>query len=113
MITNRVPDIATDGFPVEVTDHTVTVRVSGEIDLLTGGGLHRSLTKALRHATANRPLVVDFHRVTFCDSAGLNALITARITAEKKKVAIRLTGLNHQTRRLLEVTGALPLFTVT
>ncbi|WP_158734481.1 STAS domain-containing protein [Streptomyces sp. NRRL F-2747] len=100
------------GFPVAVFEDTVTVRAHGELDLVTAEALKHALAEALRHASPTRPVLVDFSQVTFCDSAGLNALITARIAAETDGTRICLTGLNHQVHRLLEVTGTLPLFTV-
>ncbi|MDX2389400.1 STAS domain-containing protein [Streptomyces sp. DK15] len=95
---------------VEVLDEAVAVRVIGEIDLATGPHLSRALAEALRRATPAIPLVVDCSRLTFCDSAGLNALLIARQTAQKAGIDIRLDSPNHQMRRLLDITGTLPLF---
>ncbi|MEV6581306.1 STAS domain-containing protein [Streptomyces sp. NPDC051582] len=111
MIINREPHRIGAGFPVAILEDTVTVRAHGEMDLVTAEDLKHALAEALRHASPARPVLVDFSQVTFCDSAGLNTLITARITAETHGIRISLTGLNHQIRRLLEVTGTLPLFT--
>ncbi|MFE2876473.1 STAS domain-containing protein [Streptomyces roseus] len=111
MIINREPHRSTAGFPVEVFEDTVTIRAHGEMDLVTAEDLKHALAEALRHASPTRPVLVDFSQVTFCDSAGLNTLITARITAETNGTRIHLTGLNHQIHRLLDITGTLPLFT--
>lgn len=102
----------TGGFPVEVLDHTVAVRLSGEMDMARAHSLDVALSDALDHASAAKPVTVDFGRLTFCDSTGLNALLKARSTAQKDQIEIRLTGLNPQVHRLLEITGTLPLFAI-
>lgn len=98
--------------PVEVLDHTVAVRPTGEIDIETAPSLRFALTEALAHASPDKPVVVDCSRVTFCDSAALNALITARRAAQETGTDIRLAFPNRQLRRLLEVTGTVSLFPV-
>ncbi|MER5727542.1 STAS domain-containing protein [Streptomyces sp. NPDC002138] len=98
------------GIAVEVLAHSVVVRPVGEIDLDTAPALRLALTEALAHASPARPVVVDCGRVTFCDSSALNTLIAARRTAQESGAAVRLTDLNPQLLRLLEMTGVLSLF---
>ncbi|MCX4625186.1 MULTISPECIES: STAS domain-containing protein [unclassified Streptomyces] len=97
---------------VDVLKHTVAVRPVGEIDIETAPSLRLALTEALAHASSAKPVVVDCSRLTFCDSSALNALLTARRTAQETDTVIRLAAPNHQLQRLLEMTGALPLFPV-
>ncbi|MGW3324780.1 STAS domain-containing protein [Streptomyces virginiae] len=100
-------DIAVDDL-----DRTVAVRPVGEIDIETAPSLQLALTDALAHASSAKPVVVDCSRLTFCDSSALNALLTARRAAQETDIVIRLAAPNHQLQRLLEMTGALPLFPV-
>ncbi|MGW6688579.1 STAS domain-containing protein [Streptomyces sp. NPDC054961] len=95
---------------VEVLDRTVAVRPIGELDIETAPVLQRALTEALAHASPAKAVVIDCSRLTFCDSSALNALLTARRTAQESGTVIRLAALNPQLHRLLEITGALPLF---
>ncbi|MEV7729662.1 STAS domain-containing protein [Streptomyces sp. NPDC087917] len=97
---------------VEVLDHTVTVRPTGEIDFDTAASLGLALTEALTHASPVRPVVVDCSRVTFCDSSALNTLLRARRTAEPTGTVIRIAAPNPQLQQLLEMTGTLSLFPV-
>ncbi|WP_406364938.1 STAS domain-containing protein [Streptomyces sp. NBC_01546] len=97
---------------VDVLDHTVAVRPVGEIDIETAPSLRLALTEALAHASSAKAVVVDCSRLTFCDSSALNALLTARRAAQETDTVIRLAAPNHQLQRLLEMTGALPLFPV-
>ncbi|MGW6870644.1 STAS domain-containing protein [Streptomyces sp. NPDC054901] len=110
MTVNPSGSVGESGVSVDVLDETVAVRVIGEMDLTTGPHFGHALAEALRHSTPCRPLVVDCSRLTFCDSAGLNALLIARQTAQKAGIDIRLDSPNHQMRRLLDITGTLPLF---
>ncbi|MFF3216914.1 STAS domain-containing protein [Streptomyces sp. NPDC002886] len=95
---------------VEVLDHAVAVRPTGEIDIDVAPSLQLALTEALTHASPARPVVIDCSRLTFCDSSALNVLLTARRAAQPNGAVIRLAAPNPQLRHLLELTGTLPLF---
>lgn len=95
---------------VEVLDRTVAVRPIGELDMERAPALRRALTEALAHASPARTVVIDCRRLTFCDSSALNALLAARRAAQEAGTVIRLAALSSQFHRLLEITGALPLF---
>ncbi|MFD9306993.1 STAS domain-containing protein [Streptomyces sp. NPDC060048] len=97
---------------VEVLDRAVAVRPIGEIDLETAASLQAALAEALTHASPARAVVVDCGGLTFCDSSALNALLAARRTAQETDTVIRLAAPHPQLRRLLEITGVLPLFPV-
>ncbi|MFG2983095.1 STAS domain-containing protein [Streptomyces sp. NPDC048258] len=97
---------------VEVLDHTVAVRPTGEIDLETAHSLQLALSEALTYASPAKPVAVDCSRLTFCDSSALNALLAARRAAQETGTVIRLAAPNRQLQRLLEITGALSLFPV-
>ncbi|MFJ4862844.1 MULTISPECIES: STAS domain-containing protein [unclassified Streptomyces] len=60
-----------------------------------------------------RTLVLDLAAVTFMDSSGLNALLLLRSRAEAEQGALELRGLPDQALRLLDITGARALFTLT
>ncbi|MGW9374068.1 STAS domain-containing protein [Streptomyces xanthophaeus] len=78
---------------------------SGEFDLDTTGKLAAACD---RDAAAVRLLVLDVTGVTFADSSFLNVLIRLHNSR-----SIVLAGpLPHQLERLLEMTGALALFTI-
>ncbi|MGW6877388.1 STAS domain-containing protein [Streptomyces xanthophaeus] len=66
---------------VEILDHTIAIRPSGEIDIETAPALRLALSEALTHASPARPVAVDCTHISFCDSTGLNALLAARRTA--------------------------------
>ncbi|MFJ3856908.1 STAS domain-containing protein [Streptomyces sp. NPDC090085] len=97
---------------VDIVGRTAVVRPVGEIDIDTAPSLGRALTHALAHVAASRAdrVVADCSRVTFCDSSGLNTLITARLQAVEAGTTIHLASPAPQLQRLLQMTGAAPLF---
>ncbi|MFE2554076.1 STAS domain-containing protein [Streptomyces sp. NPDC059355] len=95
---------------VEILDHSIAVRPTGEIDIDTAPTLQLALAEALTHASPARPVVIDCSSLTFCDSSALNALLAARRIAQPTGTAIRLAAPNLQLHRLLELTGTLALF---
>ncbi|MER6302038.1 STAS domain-containing protein [Kitasatospora sp. NPDC001539] len=73
-------------------------------------------TAAAHRALAARPvppmLLIDLHEVTFMDSAGLNALLLARIQARRQGTVIHLVHPSQQVARLLDITGCDQVFPV-
>ncbi|MFD4868063.1 STAS domain-containing protein [Streptomyces sp. NPDC058412] len=112
MVERPSPEAGGNAIAVEVLHHAVAIRPSGEIDIETAPALRFALAQALAHASPAKPVTVDCSHISFCDSAALNALLTARRAAQETGTVIRLAAPNHQLRRLLEMTGALPLFPV-
>ncbi|MET8545273.1 STAS domain-containing protein [Kitasatospora sp. NPDC004799] len=93
-----------------VSGRAVVVRLVGEV----ARDQRRRLEAALTRAVALRPprLVVDLAGLGFCDSACLNALLSARLAAQAAGVELLLAAPAAQVRRLLEITGTDELFTV-
>ncbi|MFE2167747.1 STAS domain-containing protein [Streptomyces sp. NPDC059447] len=87
---------------------TVQVVVSGEIDLDNAAFVRQVLLTAL--VSHRGTLLVDLERVTFCDCAGLNTLLTARRAALRAGRGLRITTAGRRVERLLNLTGTRPLF---
>ncbi|MFF3609342.1 STAS domain-containing protein [Streptomyces sp. NPDC002463] len=87
------------------------VRVSGEMDHEHAEELHASLAAALDRAPAGSDIVVDLQNSSFCDSSGLNVLLSVRLQALKRGVHFILAAPSHQMIRLLEFTRSDDLFT--
>jgi len=88
------------GFNVEtfVSDGTVRVAVSGEIDIVVADRLSRVLEDAA--ATASR-VVVDMANLRFIDSTGINAFVNVA----RKGTPISAINAPRQVRRVLEICG--------
>ncbi|MCX4775908.1 STAS domain-containing protein [Streptomyces sp. NBC_01264] len=88
------------------------VRMSGEMDISRVDEVRTLLLEAVTRADGPTDVVVDLSGLTFCDSAGLNLLLRARLLAAESGHTLRLAAPSAQMLRLLEITGTLPLFPV-
>jgi anti-sigma B factor antagonist len=91
------------GFPVEMISGVPVVVTPKEIDITNADGFRAGLLRAAAHGSA--AIVVDMTRTTFCDSAGVHAILGAykRAKAEggEVKLAVTATGV----RRILAITA--------
>lgn len=94
----------------EQTDGSVTVRATGEIDVATAPQVETELLGLIDSGSA---VVLDLHGVTFIDSSGLRALVTARQRADDQGVSFALIGRSQAVERLLQVTGLDSVFEIT
>ncbi|GAA3930512.1 STAS domain-containing protein [Actinomadura viridis] len=83
-------------------DRCAVVRVRGEIDVLSRERFEEAMMEALE---AGGPMVVDMREVTFCDSTGLNAIVTANRRALARGTAMALVALPPRIRRVFRITA--------
>ncbi|MFJ3174320.1 STAS domain-containing protein [Streptomyces roseus] len=101
------------GMRLEARGRRVVVRVGGEMDIDRAPMLRAALHAAITQEGGPAEIVVDVAALSFCDSAGLNAFISARRTAGEHGRSISLRNPTPQFRRLLKLTGAEGLFPIT
>lgn len=89
--------------------HTI-VWAQGEIDIATVNGLMQELANAA-HGHQCR-VIVDLTDVTFMDSTGLNALVSARRKASAGGGEVQLVGACALVRKILRITGLDQIFPV-
>ncbi|MEV0257737.1 STAS domain-containing protein [Streptomyces sp. NPDC050732] len=82
----------------------LVARVGGEMDYVTGPWFRARFRELI--ARGGRFLVLDLAGVPFCDSAGLNELITAWRRADAVGAVLVLVCVPEHLRRILEMTGA-------
>jgi anti-sigma B factor antagonist len=70
--------------------HTAPILRTGGVELIDQGHRH---------------LVIDLSQVTFCDSAGLNALINIWNTASRAGGSMTLSAVPDKLQRILALTG--------
>lgn len=86
-------------------DGVLVVDAVGDVDLDTAPELERAIIDAVER-TAGSGCVLDLTHVTFLDSAGLRALITATRYAEQRQQPLRIVvDANRPVIRPIEVTG--------
>ncbi|MEV6734283.1 MULTISPECIES: STAS domain-containing protein [unclassified Streptomyces] len=80
------------------------VAVRGDMDLDHADELRTALFQAVSRAPRGAVIDVDLRNSSFCDSAGLGALLVARCQAEDSGHVLRLAAPSHQMLRLLALT---------
>ncbi|MGV9314534.1 STAS domain-containing protein [Streptomyces sp. NPDC003691] len=95
---------------VRTEGRSAVLAPAGELDHHTAQLLSGPLDEALAEGFST--LIVDCSRLEFCDSTGLNVLLTARLKAEAAGGGVHLAGMLPVVARVLEITGAGAVFTV-
>ena len=109
------PDLAEGGCPgqpaaaqaatSQPARQPAVIALPGEIDLTNASEVHGALTRAREGGTA--VVVADATGTTFCDCAGVRALIRAHRQATAAGTGLRVaSATSPAVRRILELTGA-------
>jgi len=93
-------------------DGHVVIEVAGELDIATAPLLHERLADIIE-AQGNLAVVLDLAGLTFIDSSGLTALVTAHKRLAAHGGRLNLTRPCPATRRAIEITGLHRVLTVT
>ncbi|MFI9270830.1 STAS domain-containing protein [Kitasatospora sp. NPDC052896] len=106
------PPTVTDRLSVRLRTRNKVAVVSpaGELDHDTVSLLRASLDQAL--AAEGDRVVVDCRELLFCDSTGLNLLLTTRLKAEAAELVLVLAGLRPTVARMFEITGTDTVFDI-
>jgi anti-sigma B factor antagonist len=91
------------GFPVEMIDDVPVVIAPEEVDITNADGFRAGLLRASAHDPA--VIVVDMTRTSFCDSAGVHAILGAYKRAEAEGGEVRLAVSSPAVRRILAITA--------
>ena len=94
----------------ELDEHTVVIRVAGEIHATTAPEFSERLNAAI--ASGRTRVVLDLTGVEFIDSTGLSVLLNGlrRVTRQRGRMALVCT--NPTVLRLFEVTKMDTTFTI-
>jgi len=84
------------------------VHPAGEIDLAVAAEFRSSLMAAL---SRNDHLAIDFSEVTFMDSSGISAIVTA-FNHKPARGHLVLFGISDRVRRVLEIIGLTQLLEI-
>jgi anti-sigma B factor antagonist len=92
-------------------DHAI-VTVMGEIDLYTAPRLHSELAAVIASAAPGSQVALDMSGVDFCDSTGMNVLLSSLRASREKDVEFTLAAPRPAVKKILQVTGLDAVFTV-
>lgn len=87
---------------------TLTVTLTGEVDLDTSPRLHQALQEG--DAPWGTHVVADLSGVTFMDSTGVRALLACYERAQEHGGTLSITGAGGLVERILYLSGVLSLF---
>src|SRR5215467_1079493 len=85
-------------------DHELVI-ASGEIDLYTAPRLQSELTAVIASAAPASRVVVDMSGVDFCDSTGMNVLLSCLRQARERGGELEISAPQPAVRKILQVTG--------
>lgn len=107
---DSVPDMELQVSTVSQAGHAV-VTVVGELDLYTAPRLQQALASLLREQEVDR-VVVDLSGIEFCDSTGMNVLLSGMKRVKERGGIFELAAPRPAVLRILQVTGLDTVFTV-
>lgn len=84
--------------------------IAGEIDLYTAPRLQAEFTRLLENGPAR--IVIDMSGVEFCDSTGMNVLLSALKRLRERGGTLEVAAPRPAVRKILQVTGLDSVFTV-
>ncbi|MEV0134116.1 STAS domain-containing protein [Dactylosporangium sp. NPDC050688] len=84
-------------------DDQIVIVLRGELQQTTAAKFRQVITDVL--ATCPAQLVIDLNLITFLDSSGLGALVSARHACDETGCRVAVSGLNPAVRRTLHTTG--------
>ena len=82
---------------------TAVIRLPGEIDLTISDATREALLEVLNQRPAT--LIVDMSQTTFCDSAGISALVRAARRASASTIELRLVAIAAPVLRVFSLVG--------
>ena len=85
---------------------------TGEIDLYTAPRLQSELAAVIASAAPAARVIVDMSGVDFCDSTGMNVLLSCLRQARERGGELELAAPRPAVRKILSVTGLDAVFTV-
>ncbi|HWG01441.1 MAG TPA: STAS domain-containing protein [Trebonia sp.] len=95
--------VSRERFPVRWSRQTAVITLSGEIDLTIADEAGAALLAALSQGPTT--LIVDMSQATFCDSAGVNALVRAARRATAGNVELRIVAAAAPVLRVFSLVG--------
>jgi anti-sigma B factor antagonist len=97
-------------FPVTWLGEAAVITLPEEIDISNADQVRDDLLSLLNRGPA--VMIVDMAQTTFCDSAGVNALVRAHKRATANGADMRLIVTSPGVQRILNITGVDSLITV-
>ena len=92
-----------DAYPVLWIGQAAVVTLPVEVDITNADRVREDLLSAVNQGTT--VLIADMSKTTFCDSAGVSALVRAFRRAQASNCSMRLVVRTVAVQRVLAITG--------
>jgi anti-sigma B factor antagonist len=99
-----------DRFPALWSGQVAVVRMPAEVDVTIADDMREALLSVLNLGAA--AVVIDMTRTSFCDSAGVSALIRAHRRAAASDARLRVATRSSALLRLFDLVGVTALIDV-
>ncbi len=90
-------------YPVLWIGQVAVVTLPAEIDVTNADAVHEELLRVMEQGTTL--LIADMSKTSFCDSAGVSALVRTFRRANAGRSAMRLVVSTPAVQRVLSITG--------
>ena len=107
----RVPAVELNVSSRSQGDHAIVI-ATGEIDLYTAPRLQSELAEVLANAAPASRIVVDMSGVEFCDSTGMNILLSCLRQVRERGGELELAAPRPAVMKILQVTALDSVFTI-
>jgi len=84
--------------------------LSGQIDNYTAEEITKIINQYINNG--NSKVIIDLTKVNYLDSAGLSALVNAKIKLSKRNGGLRLVGLKGKAREVFDLAGLIQMFDI-
>jgi anti-sigma B factor antagonist len=95
--------VSPERFPVSWIGQTVVIRLPAEVDITNADAVREDMLALINRGAA--ALIADMSTTTFCDSAGVNALVRAYKRARASGAVVRLAVAAPAVQRVLSLIG--------
>ena len=107
----RVPAVELNVSSRSQGDHAIVI-ATGEIDLYTAPRLQSELAEVIANAAPASRIVVDMSGVEFCDSTGMNILLSSLRQVRERGGELELAAPRPAVMKILQVTALDSVFTI-
>ena len=107
----RVPAVELNVSSRSQGDHAIVI-ATGEIDLYTAPRLQSELAEVIANAAPASRIVVDMSGVEFCDSTGMNILLSCLRQVRERSGELELAAPRPAVMKILQVTALDSVFTI-
>ncbi|TQN27519.1 SpoIIAA-like anti-anti-sigma regulatory factor [Haloactinospora alba] len=91
------------GLSTRVENHSVIVKVEGDLDIATAGDLHEHV---LSDVDTHGPwMILDLSELDFMDSSGLNVIINAYRAVTERGGSLALAAPNERVTKVVRLVG--------